>query len=235
VSFSRSCAKYSGGGWRSTDAVAKAPLAPDGTFHLAAKKVKTVEMGTVKLTIDGTLAGARADGTLRVDTHWACDGPPVTWSARAVDPNAALAPAAPAPVDGVLYGATSQDATVSAPHGFVVKVEDGATVAHAFGSYAARCEGRDRKGAYRELVVYQTILRESPIAAGRWARRFDNRQTAAQKRHHHRWTRTFAWDATFVGSALAGTLVDRSTYAYTTSRPDKGRCTSGTIRFVVAA
>lgn len=230
VAVSRSCARYREGGWRAADVVTGATVAADGTFHLAAKPVKTEELGTVRLTLDGTLAAGRADGTLRVDTAYPCDGAPVAWTARSVDPNAALPPAAPAPADGLLYGATTQDVG-DVPHGLVVRVTGGGTAAYAFGSYTTRCEGRDGDGPYLTPIDNQVLFARTRIAAGRWTRRDREHQSAAEARHGDRWTRRSGFDATFAGTALAGTLLDTGTYAYRSAH-DQGRCAIGAVRFV---
>lgn len=226
VSFSLKCA-----GWRSTDAATMAALAPDGTFHLKDRKVRTSEMGQVKLTMDGTIAGPRADGTVQIRTHFPCGGQVRPWTARLVDATAPpAAPAAPAPVDGVLYGVTDQDPRSFGPHGVVVKVEDGGTVAHAFLSYSSRCHGTDRKGKYTSTVTIQSLLKETSVSAGAWSHVLTETESAAARRRHIDFLRRFTLKSAFSGPALSGTFSELTRY----TRPgDRDRCTTGTQHFTV--
>jgi hypothetical protein len=191
VSFSLSCARVKGGGWRSTDVVASGSLNADGSFHIQ-QPVGTKEMGTVKLTLDGVLRADGADGTARLRTHWPCGGQARPWTARPVDPRAPLPAAPPAPVDGVLYGVTDQGIATGAPHGVVARVVDGATKLHLFDSYTSRCRGTTKRGPYRSTVTFQNLYEQRPIAAGVWTYRHTGHQTAAEHRRGVDFRRVFA-------------------------------------------
>lgn len=223
VSFSLRCARPGGSGWRSTDAVVRGKVGADGTFHIAGARARTAEMGTVRVTADGTFAAAgRADGTLSVATSLGCGFARRAFTTRQVDP-AAAAPGAPAaPVDGLLYGITDEGGSGAVPHAVVVKVEDGGTVAHAYMSYGLRCRGRDRHGAYDTRITFQTLLTEAPIAGGTWTAGKPGKPV----RHVRR---DAAWRATFDGAALRGTFHD-TRRVVGTGEPE--RCAAGRHGFV---
>jgi hypothetical protein len=232
VSFALGCARQKTT-WRSTDAVVSGALAVDGSFHLHAVPVRTQEMGTVRVTIDGVALPGHADGTVKVTTKLGCGlsaRPFTTWQ---IDPAAPAAGAPAAPADGLLYGITDQGLKAGGvPHPLIVKVEDGGTVAHAYTSYDERCTGRDRKGAFHEAYGVQIMVKESPVTAAGWVGSLQHTETAAQRRHHIDYSRTFAWKGAFDGATVRGTLSDTQRYA----APDlHQRCVTPTSRFFAVA
>ncbi|WP_445147904.1 hypothetical protein [Baekduia sp. Peel2402] len=224
VTFSLRCARPGGTGWRSTDAVVRGTVAADGTFHIRGARAKTSEMGTVRVTADGTFAAAgRADGTVSVSTSLGCGLSKRPFTTRQVDLAAPAANAAPAPVDGLLYGITDEGGASAVPHPVVVKVEDGATTAHAYMSYGLRCRGRDRHGPYDTRITFQTLLAEAPIAGGAWT-------TAKATKETKHVRRDAVWRGTFDGAALRGSFHD-TRRVVDPRQPE--RCAAGTHGFVV--
>jgi len=224
------CGKTANGNLRGTDVKVTAPMNADGTaFSIAAKRLTVPELGKVRLWADGTLTPARADGTARVVADgFTCGGQVRTWSARPADPGAPPPAAAPAPVDGVLYGVTSQDFD-SYPRGLVAQVGGGGTSLHAFSSYEERCHWtiKGRKSAEPDRV--QTLLAEQPIAGGR----SDLSKTASETRAQRRkgidaYSQQLVRSA-FSGPAWSGTL--RYALRFAQGRTAV-RCASPTIRFV---
>jgi hypothetical protein len=231
VSFAvRACGRHVAD---STDALATADLAADGTFHLRGTPVRTQELGTVRLTLDGALTAGRADGTVSAKTAWGCGLTARAWSARQVDPAAPAAGAGPAPADDLLYGITTQGLKGGAvPHPLVVKVHEGGTVAHGYLSWAQQCRGRRANGrAYRGPLGWQTLLREAPITGGTWGRSDTTHETASGRRRGVRVTDVFRLTSAFDGAVLRGSFSEKRTYR-------EGRatetCTSGGAQGFVA-
>lgn len=224
VSFSVRCSRPGRTGWRSTDAVVRGTVAADGSFHLAAARARTPEMGTVRVTADGTFATpGRADGTVSVRTSLGCGLSRRAFTTRQVDPAAPAPGAAPAPVDGLLYGVGDQGlASGGVPYPVVAKVEDGATVAHAYLSYGLHCLGGTGRHRYDTRIVFETLLTEAPIADGTW--------TAAKPEKSGRHVRRDAvWRAAFDGASLRGTFHDTRRVV---DPREPERCAAGTHGFV---